>query len=163
VLVDGQILRWWMVRFCVCGWTVFVLVDGQILCLWMDRFCVSGWTDFVLVDEQILCWWMDTFCVGGWIDFCIDGLDRFCVGGWTDFVAYEVESVLLNIDFLLHECVVSDVNFEQLLRGEGSFGDLLAKKGFRSVPSPDDLGPNGASYFSGIYHQNTKGFTCMHK
>ncbi len=38
-----------------------------------------------------------------------------------------------------------------LLRGPTSLGSLLEEQGYRTVPSPGDPGPDGASYFSGGY------------
>ncbi len=46
---------------------------------------------------------------------------------------------------------ITSVEFDQLLRGENSFGDLLGQEGYWSVPSPTDPGPDGESYFSGGY------------
>lgn len=38
-----------------------------------------------------------------------------------------------------------------LLRGPGSLGDLLAQRGYRSVPSPQEPGPGPNPFFSGGY------------
>lgn len=39
------------------------------------------------------------------------------------------------------------IPFEDLLRGSGSFGDMLEKESFESVPSPSKPGPSGNPYF----------------
>lgn len=48
-------------------------------------------------------------------------------------------------------------DFDQLLRGTGSFGDLLEAEGFEAVPSPSKPGPNGNPYFAGGYNTQTHG------
>ena len=40
-------------------------------------------------------------------------------------------------------------DFETLLRGEDSFGDLLNKNGYDAIPSPKNPGPDGAKFFGG--------------
>ena len=40
-----------------------------------------------------------------------------------------------------------DISFEDLLRGDDSFGGILEQEGFESVPSPDKPGPDGNPYF----------------
>ncbi len=44
-LVDGEILHWWMARYCTGGWRDTALVDGEILHWWMARYCTGGWRD----------------------------------------------------------------------------------------------------------------------
>ena len=44
---------------------------------------------------------------------------------------------------------LSTSSFEQLLRGNTSFGHFLEAEGYESVPSPTNSGPNGELYFSG--------------
>src|SRR6218665_3298383 len=48
-------------------------------------------------------------------------------------------------------------DFDELLRGLSSFGDLLESEGFESVPSPTNPGPDGNSYFSGGYSTQVHG------
>ena len=47
--------------------------------------------------------------------------------------------------------------FDRLLRRDISFGGFLEAEGFAAVPSPSDLGPGTASYFSGGYSTETHG------
>jgi len=48
-------------------------------------------------------------------------------------------------------------DFDELLRGQRSFGAMLETAGFRAVPSPADPGPGGYSYFSGGYSTKAHG------
>jgi len=41
------------------------------------------------------------------------------------------------------------IPFEDLLRGDESFGGILEEEGYASVPSPSKPGPDGNAYFSG--------------
>lgn len=41
--------------------------------------------------------------------------------------------------------------FANLIRGPASFGDMLVKRGYPSIPSSDDPAPNGTPYFNGGY------------
>jgi hypothetical protein len=51
----------------------------------------------------------------------------------------------------------SPLSFSRLLRGEGSFGALLAAQGIPSVPSPAAPSPGTAEYFSGGYNTDRHG------
>ncbi|TVP46338.1 MAG: hypothetical protein EA350_07440 [Gemmatimonadales bacterium] len=46
----------------------------------------------------------------------------------------------------------------RIVRGEGSLGDLFHRRGYPAVPSPQDLHPAGAPFFSGGY--NTRRYGC---
>jgi hypothetical protein len=46
----------------------------------------------------------------------------------------------------------------QVVRGEGSLGDLFHRRGYPAVPSPQDPHPAGAPFFSGGY--NTRRYGC---
>ena len=54
----------------------------------------------------------------------------------------------------LGEYTKDDHLFDDLLRGDVSYGFYLEAEGYESVPSPTNRGPDGQSYFSGGY--NTK-------
>ncbi len=43
----------------------------------------------------------------------------------------------------------------KLIRGPGSIGDLFTTRGFRAVPSPQDMEPGSAPFFSGGYTVRT--------
>lgn len=45
----------------------------------------------------------------------------------------------------------SDISFPELIRGPNSFGDMLVRRGYPSVPSSSDPHPDGAPYFNGGY------------
>lgn len=44
-----------------------------------------------------------------------------------------------------------DADFDYILRGFGSMGELFRKRGYDVIPSPDHPSPNGANYFIGGY------------
>ena len=48
-------------------------------------------------------------------------------------------------------------DFDELLRGQRSFGTMLETAGFRAVPSFAEPGPGGYSYFSGGYSTKVHG------
>ena len=41
-----------------------------------------------------------------------------------------------------------DIPFEDLLRGENSFGGMLEQEGYEAVPSPTNPGPDGNPFFA---------------
>ena len=48
-------------------------------------------------------------------------------------------------------------DFDDVLRGDVSYGHYLETEGFESVPSPTHPGPDGESYFSGGYNTQRHG------
>ncbi|MDH3458373.1 MAG: N-formylglutamate amidohydrolase, partial [Gemmatimonadota bacterium] len=59
--------------------------------------------------------------------------------------AYETESSVRAL------VARSDSSFANIVRGAVSLGGLLAARGYRTVPSPAELDPGGAPYYSGGY------------
>jgi hypothetical protein len=51
----------------------------------------------------------------------------------------------------------SPLPFSRILRGDRSFGALLAAQGIPSVPSPETFSPGTAAYFSGGYNTDRHG------
>jgi len=47
--------------------------------------------------------------------------------------------------------------FANLIRGPASFGDMLVKRGYPSIPSSSDPAPNGTPYFNGGYSTGRHG------
>jgi|TARA_B110000881_G_scaffold218285_1_gene237504 hypothetical protein len=52
---------------------------------------------------------------------------------------------------------ISSEDFVQVLRGVNSFGSMLDSLGYKTLPSINDLSPEGMRYFSGGYNTNFHG------
>ena len=50
---------------------------------------------------------------------------------------------------IYHVSTISSHTFEDLLRGDASYGHFLEEEGYECVPSPTNNGPDGELYFSG--------------
>ena len=78
--------------------------------------------------------------------FWKDGEKLFCLrlsrGSDLDSGNFEAEETSIR-----HLASEVSISFEELLRGDQSFGGFIEDSGFVAVPAPDHLGPDGDSYF----------------
>ena len=67
-----------------------------------------------------------------------------CLSRGNDLDSGNFEADETSIRHLASEVSIS---FEELLRGDQSFGGFIEDNGFVTVPAPDHPGPDGDSYF----------------
>ena len=51
-----------------------------------------------------------------------------------------------------------DISFDELVRGDYSFGYLLEQQGVESIPSPSNTGPGTRKYLAGKYSYTTNAY-----
>jgi hypothetical protein len=85
-------------------------------------------------------------------------LGYLLTGDELDKLDYELNTISYQKKSSINTLVsISSDDFVEVLRGGNSFGSMLDSLGYKSVPSINDLGPEGMRYFSGGYNTNFHG------